>query len=58
MSVLPTTLLRAQQLQKMDPVFNREVDVLRPALNFEPKYRVTMMTTEEWSRGPGNPPCS
>ena len=23
---------------------------------YEPKYRVTMMTREEWTRGPGTPP--
>jgi hypothetical protein len=27
------------------------VDVMRPAFNFEPKYRVTMLITEEWTRG-------
>jgi hypothetical protein len=30
-----------------------EVDVTRPAFNLEPKYRVTMLTREEWTRGPG-----
>ena len=33
-----------------------EVDVMRPTLNFEPKYRVTMFTREEWTRGTGTPP--
>ena len=28
---------------------------MRPAYNFEPKYRVTMLTTELWTRGPGTP---
>jgi len=32
------------------------VDVRRPAFNLEPKYRVTMLTREEWNRGPGTPP--
>jgi len=42
-------------LQKMNPIFNTGVNVKRPALNFEPKYRVTMMTREEWTRQPGTP---
>ena len=29
---------------------------MRPAFNFEPKYRVTILTREEWSRRPGTPP--
>jgi hypothetical protein len=29
---------------------------MRPAFNLEPKYRVTMLTREEWTRGPGTPP--
>ena len=29
---------------------------MRSAFNFEPKYRVTMLTTEEWTRGTGTPP--
>jgi len=31
------------------------VDVMRPAFNFEPKYRVNILTREEWSRRPGTP---
>jgi len=30
---------------------------MRPAFNFEPKYRVTMFTSDEWSRRPGTPPA-
>jgi len=30
---------------------------MSPAFNFEPRYRVTMLTTEEWTKGPGNPPA-
>jgi ribonuclease HI len=33
-----------------------EVDVRRPAFNLEPKYRVTTLSREEWTRGPGTPP--
>jgi hypothetical protein len=32
------------------------VNVMRPAFNLEPKYRVTMLTREEWTRGSGPPP--
>ena len=43
-------------LWKLDPIFNIVVDVMRPAFNYEPKYRVTMLTGEEWTRGPGTLP--
>jgi hypothetical protein len=43
-------------LQKLDPIFNIVVDVMRPAFNCEPKYRVTMLTGKEWTRGPGTLP--
>jgi ribonuclease HI len=32
------------------------VDVMRPAYNFEPKYRVTMLTREDWTKGTEAPP--
>jgi hypothetical protein len=32
------------------------VDVMRPAFNFEPKYRVSMLTGEDWTKGIGTPP--
>jgi len=32
------------------------VDVMRPVFNLESKYRVTMLTREEWTRGPGTRP--
>jgi len=47
-----STLMR---LPKMNPIFNMGVNVMRPAFNFEPKYRVTMMTREEWTRGSRTP---
>jgi len=31
------------------------VDVTKPIFNLEPKYRVTMLTREEWTRGLGTP---
>jgi hypothetical protein len=32
------------------------VDVMRPVYNLEPRYRVTMLAREEWTRGPRTPP--
>jgi hypothetical protein len=32
------------------------VDAMRPAFNFEPKYRVIMLTREIWTKGTGTPP--
>jgi len=29
---------------------------MRPAYNFESKYRVTTLAKEQWTRGPGTPP--
>ena len=29
---------------------------MRPAFNFEPKYRVTMLTREDWTKGTGTSP--
>jgi hypothetical protein len=43
-------------LQHSDPIFNMGVDVMRPTYNFEPKYRVTMLTREDWTKGTGTPP--
>jgi hypothetical protein len=31
---------------------------MRPVFNLEPKYRVTMLAREEWTRGPGTPPMA
>ena len=42
--------------QQSDPIFNMAVDVIRPAFNFEPKYRVTMLAREDWTKGTGTPP--
>jgi len=43
-------------LERSDPIFNMGFDVMRPALNIETKYMVTMLTREEWTREPGTPP--
>ena len=45
------------QLQQLDPIFNMGVDVMRPAFNFEPKYGVTMLTRQAWTKGSGTPPA-
>jgi len=29
---------------------------MKPVFNLEPKYRVTMLTREDWTRGPRTPP--
>jgi hypothetical protein len=43
------------QFQQSDPIFNMGVDVMRPAFNFEPKYRVTTLTRKDWTKGTGTP---
>jgi hypothetical protein len=44
------------QIQKSDPTFNMGVNDTKPVFNLEPKYRVTMLTREEWTRVAGTPP--
>jgi hypothetical protein len=39
-------------IQKSDPIFNIGVDVMRSVFDLEPKYRVTVLTREEWTRVP------
>jgi hypothetical protein len=41
--------------QQSGPIFNMGVNAMRPALSFEPKYRVTMLTREDWTYGTGTP---
>jgi hypothetical protein len=43
------------QLQKSDPIYNTGVDIMKPVFNLEPKYRVTMLTRQEWTRSPRTP---
>jgi ribonuclease HI len=45
------------QLQQSDPIFSMGVDIMRPAFNLEPKYRVTVLTREDWTKGTGAPPA-
>jgi hypothetical protein len=45
------------RLQKSDHIFNTGVNVMKPVFNLEPKYRVTVLTRDEWTRGPGTPPA-
>ena len=44
------------RLQQSDPIFNMGIDAMRPAVNFEPKYRVTMLTKEDCTKVTGTPP--
>jgi hypothetical protein len=44
------------QVEKSDPIFRMDVDVMRPVLNLEPKYRVTLLTREERTEENANPP--
>jgi hypothetical protein len=37
-------------------IFNMGVDVMKPAYNFEPKYRVTVLIREDLTTGTGTPP--
>jgi len=45
------------RLQPSDPIFNMDVDVMRPAYNFEPQYSVTMLKREDWTKATGAPPA-
>jgi len=45
------------RLQQLDPIFNMGVNGIRPAHNFEPQYRVTMLTREDWDKATGAPPA-
>jgi len=44
------------RLQKSDPIYAMGVDIMKPVFNLEAKYRVTMLTREEWTRSPRTPP--
>jgi len=35
------------RIQRFDPIFSMEVNVMRAAFNLEPRYWVTMLTIEE-----------
>ena len=43
------------RIQRSNLILSKEVDVMRPSFNLKPKYRVTMLTTEKWTREPGTP---
>jgi hypothetical protein len=57
--VSPTNQSRTKQHidvgSASNPICNMTVDAMRPAFNFEPKYRVTMSTREDWIKGTGTP---
>jgi hypothetical protein len=44
------------RLHQSDPIFNMRADVMRPAYNFEPKYRVELLSRKDWTIGTGTPP--
>ena len=44
-------------LQQSDPIFNRGVDVMRPAFSLEPQYRAITLTREDWTKATGAPPA-
>jgi hypothetical protein len=35
-------------------MFNVRADVMRPAYNFQPKYRVELLSRKDWTTGTGN----
>ena len=43
------------RLQRSHPLFNIGVDIMKPTFNLERKYRITMLTGEEWTRGSATP---
>ena len=45
------------RLQQSDIIFHMGIDVMRPAYNFEPQYRVTLLTKEDWTKATGVPPA-
>jgi hypothetical protein len=40
-------------LQQSDPICNMGVDTMTPTFNVEPKYGVTLLTREVWTKGTG-----
>ena len=45
------------RLQQSDPSFSMGVDAMRPIYNFEPRFRVTVLTREDWAKADGSPPA-
>ena len=43
-------------LRQSDPIFNMGVNIMRPAFNPEPQYRVIMLIREDWTKATGAPP--
>ena len=48
-------MLKTQICVTRPQCVNMGVDVMRPAFNLEPKYRVTMLNREDWTGGTGAP---
>jgi len=38
-------------------MFNMGVDIVRPPYNFEPRYGVTMLTRDDWTKATGATPA-
>ena len=61
MLVLPSLQSWAHQhidvASEVGPIFIVWVDVMKPVYNFHPKYRITMLTREAWTTGPGTRPA-
>jgi len=45
------------RIQQSDTTFNMGVDVMRPAFNLEPQYRVIMLTRVDWTKATSDPPA-
>jgi hypothetical protein len=49
--------LHTDSSSEVGPHFYMTVDFMRPVYNLEPKYRVTILAREEWTRSLGTPPA-
>ena len=45
------------RLQQSDPTFNMGIDSMKPVYNFDPQYRVNVLTREDWAKATGAPPA-
>jgi hypothetical protein len=58
---LRSTQSSAQQhidvASEVSSIFNVWVDVMKPVYSFHPKYRITTLTRDAWTRGHGTHPA-
>ena len=54
LNFIPVEDMVGTRPQKSDAILSTGVHVMTPAFNLEPKYRVTTLTREEWTRGRRN----